>query len=293
MIGGHAALYLRSLGHDVAIASRTPPPATCALAQFPHLKGDYVAGDLRAADLAEFETVVFAAGNDPRHVTPGSDTDAHWQRANIDGVPRFFARLRDAGVRNAINVGSFYPQAAPALVERNSYIRSRKLACDGARVLARPGFRVISVNAPFVVGSVPGLVVPMFQYYTRYALGQLAPMPRFAPPGGVNFISTQSLSEAVAGALARGESGRAYLVGDENLSFQEYFGQFFRAAGDLEPLPTRDETHPLLPDYAMPWGRGRTLYYEPDPREAALLGYRRNDITRTICEVVAQCRNGG
>lgn len=289
MIGGHAALYLRDQGHEVAIAGRNPPAPGTPLAQLPFLRCDYTADGLAAAQLAPFEALVFAAGNDIRHVPAGADPAAHWQRANVEAVPRFFAAAREAGIRYAVHIGSFYPQAMPALVDSNPYVRSRKLADEGTRALATPQFRVVSVNAPFVVGSVPGLVVGMFKAYTDYALGRFAPMPEFAPPGGVNFISTLSLAEAVQGALLRGESGKAYLVGDQNLSFQDFFGAFFRAAGRPVP-PVLDQEHPMLPDAAIYFGRGNTLYYEPDAAETRLLGYRRNDVMRTIAEVVAQYR---
>ncbi|PZX27025.1 Nucleoside-diphosphate-sugar epimerase [Cupriavidus phytorum] len=289
MIGGHAALHLRRRGNDVTIAGRNRPVAGTPLGELDFLRCDYIANDLPAARLAAFDALVFAAGNDVRHVPPGGDEAAHWERANVEGVPRFFRTARDAGIRTAVLVGSFYPQAAPRLAEDNAYIRSRKLADEGVRVLATDDFRVNSVNAPFVVGTVPGLTVPMFKAYTEYARGSFAPMPDFAPPGGVNFISARSLSEAIEGALLRGENGKAYLVGDENLTFQDYFGAFFRAAGRPVP-PVIDQEHPLLPDSALCFGRGNTLYYEPDAAETALLGYRRRDILRTVSEIVAQYR---
>ena len=101
-------------------------------------------------------------------------------------------------------------------------------------------------------------------------------------------MSFRSLSQALEGALLRGESGKAYLVGDENLSFADYFGLFFKAAGSSETLAERDEEHPLLPDIAIPQGRGNWIRYEPDPEETALLGYARNDVANAVAEVVAQ-----
>lgn len=285
LIGGHAALHLAALGHRVTLAARKPAAAGTPLGELPFLAIDYLAGDNRAA-LRGFDALVFAAGNDIRHLPPGGDEAAHWQRANVEGVPRFFAQAREAGVRRAVLIGSFYPQAAPALVERSTYVRGRKLADEGARALATADFQVCSLNAPFVAGVVPGLVVPGLQAHANYALGRIPGIPAFAMPGGVNFISTLSLSEAVAGALARGENGKAYLVGDENLSFLDYFGTYFEAAGRTEPLPVIDREHPLLPDLALYAGRGGTVYYEPDPEETALLGYRRNDMRRCLREIV-------
>lgn len=290
MIGGHAALYLRSRGHQVSIAGRNPPAAGTPLGELEFLRCDYIANDLPPSALARFDALVFAAGNDIRHLPAQESAAAHWQRANVEGVPRFFAAARAAGVRHAVNVGSFYPQARPQLVESNAYVRSRKLADEGVRALATPEFRTISVNAPFVAGAVPGLEVGMFKAYTQYAQGRFAPMPEFAPPGGVNFISTSSLSQAIEGALARGENGKAYLVGDQNLSFQDFFGAFFRAVDRPVP-PVLDQEHPMLPDSAIYFGRGNTLYYEPDAAETALLGYRRNDVIRTVGEIVGQYRD--
>lgn len=289
MIGGHAALQLKAKGHDVTIAGRNPPVAGTPLAELAFLRCDYTDESMTPGLLSGFDALVFAAGNDVRHVPAGVDPSAHWQRANVEAVPRFFTMARDAGIRHAINVGSFYPQAAPELVEHNDYIRSRKLSDEGVRALATADFRVISLNAPFVVGTVPGLASDMFAAYVRYAMGKL-PLPEFAPPGGVNFISTGSISDAIEGALARGENGHAYLIGDENLSFQDYFGAFFRACGRPVP-PVRDEEHPLLPDAAILFGRGNTLYYEPDAEQTALLGYRRHDIEATIDAIVAQHRD--
>ncbi|HEY0975796.1 MAG TPA: NAD-dependent epimerase/dehydratase family protein [Solimonas sp.] len=291
LIGGHAALHLASLGHRVTLAARKPAQAGSALATLPFQKLDYINGPIRLEALKTFDAMVFAAGNDIRHLPPGTDEAAHWQRANVEAVPAFFAQARDAGIERAVLIGSFYPQAAPQLVEKNSYVRGRKLSDEGARALATKDFHVCSLNAPFVAGTVPGLVVPGLQAHAHYALGRIPQIPPFAIVGGVNFISTVSLSEAVAGALARGENGKAYLVGDENLTFQDYFGTYFEAAGRTEPLPVLDQEHPLLPDAALYAGRGGTVYYEPDPQETKRLGYRRNDMRRCLRDIVEFYRN--
>lgn len=291
MIGGHAALYLKSLGHDVSIAGRKPPQAATPLVDLPFVQGDYIAGTFTREQLAPFDAVVFAAGNDIRHLPEGTTFDDHVMRANAEAVPQFAALCRDAGIKRFVNIGSFYPHIAPELLATNAYIRSRQLAVDGILALATPNFHVCSLDAPFVAGTVPGMSLPMFEAYTRYGEGKLEGMPVYGPAGGTNFISTQSLSEAVAGALERGESGKAYLLGDENLSFADYFGLFFKAAGNDQPVPSLDQEHPMLPDAAIYTGRGNNVVYEPDAKDMALLGYRRNDITRAVKEIVDQFRS--
>jgi dihydroflavonol-4-reductase len=289
-LGGHCAIHLAGKGHDVSIAARKPAHPDTPMAQMPFLQGDYVAGDFTVDRLRGFDWVVFAAGNDPRHVPPDADFGAFLIKANHEAVPAFFVACREAGVKRAIQLGSYYHQAAPELLAGNGYIRSRKAACEGARGEGRPGFDVISVNAPFMVGSVPGLPSAIFEPYTQWAQG-LVPIPPFGPAGGTNFMSFRSLSEAIEGALERGEPGKAYLVGDENLSFRDYFQLFFMAAGSDVTLEERDEELPLLPDVAIPQGRGNWVRVNPDPAEVALLGYRRNDVANAVAEAVAQYRS--
>lgn len=284
MIGGHAALYLTDKGHEVTIAGRNPPPEGTPLGDLPFERIDYVKMDYADNALKGYDALVFTAGNDVRHVPEDAD-DGYWDKANSEGVPRFFKAAKEAGIKSAVNIGSFYPQAAPDLVGTNAYVKSRKISDDGITALSDMNFRAISINAPFVLGHVPGLVVPMFTAYTQYAQGAFAPMPDFAPPGGTNFISTQSLAEAIEGALERGQGGASYLVGDENMTFQDYFGEFFEAAGRDRP-EVRDAEHPMLPDSAIYFGRGNALYYDPPANEAEMLGYCRNDVRRTIREIV-------
>lgn len=287
-LGGHAALHLAGKGHDVTITGRGEgAPAGTPLTGLSYLRGDYVSGDFTPDRLRGFDWVVFAAGNDPRHVPAGEDFGAWLHKANHVALPAFFAAAREAGVSRAIQLGSFYPQAKPELLDGNVYIRSRLAACEGARAEGRPGFDVVSVNAPFMVGALPGLPSAIFEPYVQWAKG-LIPIPHYAPTGGTNFMSFRSLSEAIEGALLRGEPGKAYLVGDENLSFREYFQLFFDAVGSGETIEERDEELPLLPDVAIPQGRGNFISYEPDAGETALLGYRRNDVAAAVAEIAAQ-----
>ncbi len=286
-LGGHAAIHLASRGHDVTIGGRNPANPATPMAAMPFLQGDYVAGDFTADRLRGFDWVVFAAGNDPRHVPQGADFAAYLHQANHVAVPNFFAACREAGVARAVQLGSYYHQAAPALLDGNVYIQSRKAACEGARAQASDSFGVVSVNAPFMVGSVPGLPSMIFEPYVQWAKGAL-PIPAYGPAGGTNFMSFRSLSEAIEGALLRGESGKAYLVGDEDLSFTAYFQLFFKAAGSDVVLEEQDAEHPLLPDIAIPQGRGNWVRVSPDPAEVAQLGYRRNDVAAAIADLVQQ-----
>lgn len=287
MIGGHAALHLKGEGHEVTLAARKPAAASTPMASLPTVLGDYTKGDFREKDLAPFDAILFAAGNDIRHIPKDVDEQAFWERTQIRGVPEFVAAAGRAGVRRVVQLGSYYHQVMPHLIDENSYVRARHLADEGARALATADFNVSTLNPPSIVGAIPGVPARRYETLVAWAKGERPDIPDFAPAGGTNYMSVRSLCEAISGAFRNAESGRAYLIGDENLTFRQFFQKIFDAVGSKRVLVERNEEHPLLPDAFIVPGRGKILAYEPDPAETALLGYRRGDIDRAVAEVVA------
>jgi nucleoside-diphosphate-sugar epimerase len=282
LTGAHAALHLRAAGHRVTLQSRSAPTLEC-LQAFAHLPGSYIDDSLPVEALRGFDQLVFAAGADIRQLPPGDDDAAFFQRVNTEAIPRFFQRARDAGIKRAVYIGTYYPQVVPQRIEDNAYVRSRYLADEGARALSSDAFTVCSLNAPFILGYVPGVSLPHLQVLVQYAAGRLEGMPLVAPAGGVNHISSQSMSEAIAGALERGIGGKAYLVGDQNLSWKAYLEMYFAALGNPVDLPVTTDEHPLFPDIILYAGRNALIEYEPDNGE---LGYSRNNVQATIAELV-------
>jgi dihydroflavonol-4-reductase len=282
LTGAHAALHLRAIGHNVTLMSRTPPTLEC-LSDFEHLPGNYIDDDVPTAALKKFDQLVFAAGADIRQLPPGADEQAFFERVNTQAIPRFFQRAKDAGIRRAVYIGTYYPQVVPEKIQGSAYVRSRHLADTSLRALNGPGFNVCSLNAPFILGHVPGLSMPHIEALVNYGAGRLQGVPVIAPAGGVNHISSKSMSEAIASALERGEGGRAYLVGDENLSWKEYLEMYFEAAGNPVELEVSTEEHPLFPDIILYAGRNAVISYEPENGE---LGHSRNNMQSTIAEVV-------
>lgn len=287
MIGGHAALMLEAEGHAVTLGARRRAAGGSPVARFPHLLGDYTAGDFSPRELEGFDSVVFAAGNDIRHLPAGADADAFWRATQIEGVPQFAARARQAGVARLVQLGSYYHHVMPGLAQSDAYVRARQLADEGARALADGDFNVCTLNPPSIVGVLPGVAALRYRRLVQWARGALPDIADFAPAGGTNYMSVRSLCQAISGALRHGQSGRAYLVGDQNLRFQQFFQLFFDAAGSGRRVAERDAEHPMLPDAFIVPGRGTVLAYEPDPAEVALLGYGRGDVTRAVREIVA------
>lgn len=284
-VGGHVALRLAALGHDVTIGSRRPPPPATGMAALPFLQGDYVAGEFTIERLSNFDGMIFAAANDARQRGPDEDEATHLNRANVVGIPRIFAAAREAGIVRAVHVGSFYPQVVPHMIERSTYVRSRWAADEAVCQLATAKFGVCSVNPPYIIGKIDGLDMPWLEGHARYALGQMTDLPYFAPSGGVNFMSLEAMSDALIGALLNGEPGKHYLVGDQNLTYAQYFGFYRSAAGLSGAPPVNDAEHPLLPDWSLYAGRGGTAFFEPDEAERALLGYRNGDLGTAFAQI--------
>jgi nucleoside-diphosphate-sugar epimerase len=286
LTGAHAALHLRDAGHKVTLQSRSAPGISC-LQDFDHLVGSYIDDSLPVESLRGFDQLVFAAGADIRQLPPGEEDTVFFERVNTQAIPRFFSRAKEAGISRAVYIGTYYPQVVPARIEDNAYVRSRYLADEGLRALNSESFNVCSLNAPFIVGYVPGVALPHLEVLVQYAAGKLEGMPPVAPAGGVNHISSKSMSEAIAAALERGEGGKAYLVGDENLSWKAYLEMYFDAVGNPVDLDVTTDEHPLFPDIILYGGRNAVISYEPDNGE---LGYSRNNVRSTIDELVQAYR---
>lgn len=283
LTGASIALHLAAKGHDVTLMSRKPPSVP-ALAGFTHIPGDYIADDIPSSQLAGFDWLAFAAGADIRQLPRGEAPDGFFQRANSEAIPRFFAAARAAGIRRAVYIGSYYPQVVPEKIDTDAYVRSRHLADEGIRALSGNEFCVCSLNAPFILGHVSGLEVRYLKMLAEYALGRIEGLPLVAPAGGVNHITAQSMAEAALGALLQGECGKAYLVGDENLSWKAYLELYFEAAGNPLDLPVSTDEHPMFPDSMLYAGRNATIEYEPEG--VVELGYSRQRVGAAIGEIV-------
>lgn len=288
MIGGNTALHLRNLGHDVTLAARKAAQIGTPMIDFPIIFGDYTKQEFTLADLAPFEAIVFAAGNDIRHSPESRQDEEFWRRTQSEGVPAFARLARDAGVKRFVQLGSYYHQLRPDLVEKNSYIRARQLADDGARSLATEDFNICTLNPPSIVGAVPGLIARRYVTLCAWGKGLHFEIPNTAPPGGTNYMSVRSLTQAIAGALENAVTGSAYLIGDQNLYYEEFFQLFFDIANSPIQIKTIDQEHPLLPDAFIVQGRGNSLAYKPNAKETTLLGYDQNDIYRAVAEIFQQ-----
>ncbi|WP_414728751.1 NAD-dependent epimerase/dehydratase family protein [Zhongshania aliphaticivorans] len=287
LIGGEIALYLQENGHAVTLMSRKPTTVP-GLADMSFLQGDYINDDFSDGRLNGFDWLVFSAAADIRNIPQDGSVSPQdfYTKANDEAVPRFFAAARDAGFSRAVMVGTFYPQVAPQQIGVCPYVTSRHNTDVAVRALSNEKFSVCSINAPFVLGNIPGMDVPYISALEQYARGNIPGLPVFAPKGGTNHISSRSLAQAALNALNKGEPGKGYLVGDENYSWKEYLELWFEAVGNPLELEVRDDDHPMFPNVIMFAGAGATVSYEPAAEDMAVLGYDRHQIKALIKRIV-------
>ncbi|MFT5887382.1 MAG: dihydroflavonol-4-reductase [Zhongshania sp.] len=289
LIGGEIALHLKNQGHTVTIMARKIP-TTPVLAALPFLQGDYVNDDYSDGRLAGFDSLVFAAAADIRNVPyDGSVTpEDFYTQYNDVAVPRFFEAAKAAGMKRAVYIGTFYPVVAPDRIGQCAYVTSRHNTDVAVRALSSVDFNVCCLNAPFVLGQIPGLDTPHITALVHYVQGAIAGLPLFAPQGGTNHISSHSLAQAALNALENGEGGKGYLVGDENLSWKDYLEMWCEAAGNRIGLDVREDDHPMLPNVIMFAGPGVTIQYEPE--DMAVLKYDRQCIRPLIQQITASVK---
>lgn len=282
MIGGEIARLLEVNGHEVVVGARRAPDPGAGGPERPVLLGDYAAGDFSESDLEPFDAVVFAAGQDVRHVAAEQQTDEFWARHQSEGVPTFFAVAKRAGVSRAVQIGSYYHMVVPDLVDRVPYIKARKLADDRSRELADPDFNICTLNASKVLGRGQRDIGNLLAWARGEAIDTV---PDFAPTGGTNNISVRSVAQAVLGALRHADPGAAYLVGDENNSWLEYFQLVFELSGSGRTITeSRAESHPYVAEMIVPLGT--EISFDPMPA-ADLLGYRLNEVRNSLEAAIA------
>ena len=283
-VGSAASILLHDAGHEVTIMSRSRPRPGSRLDGLRFMQGNYIEDDFSDGRLLEgYDGLVFCAGNDfGNYPQDASVSEADFfEKANIVGLPRFFEAAKRAGISRSVYMGSFYSFVAPQVMDTIAYVRPRHISDATIRALSSPGFNVCSCALPWIVGHTPGLTVPHWHALTLLAQGKLDGVPESAPPGGANFMSSKAVAQCMLGGLERGESGKSYLIGDENLSWKAFFELWFAEAGRPRDLPVQ-RGNVLVPDFALSYLDYGSTDYEPPAQETALLGYERGTLRQTV-----------
>ena len=242
-LGYHATHELLRRGHSVtALGRRTAPsdlfPSSVVVkaADVNQLSDDAVQELVKGHD-----AVVYAAGMDAG-VPARKPAYEMFYNENVIAPARFFKLSRQAGAMRGVLCGSYFchfdriwPELR--LAEHHPYIRSRREQEKATLEAASPTLDLMILELPFIFGATPGRV-PLWSPLVRYAR---SPFPLFFTRGGTNMVAVSHVAEAIAGALEQGQGGGKYLVGEENLTWSEFFTRIARMMGkerNVITLPT-------------------------------------------------------
>jgi nucleoside-diphosphate-sugar epimerase len=113
------------------------------------------------------------------------------------------------------------------LSSHHSYIRSRREQAQACIEAGSPGLEVMVLEVPYVFGVTPGRT-PMWAPWVNYLR---SPIPVVYPKGGANFVSVETVGEAIVGAIEQGKGGEIYAIGDENMTYAEWLRRLSRLDG--------------------------------------------------------------
>ncbi len=307
-LGYHAGLEFLRRNHRVTALGLPPLPLDTEYQQ----RVSFVTLNLETASdqqlLDHFsgqEVLIYAAGADDK-VTPKKPAYPFFYHHNVEVTGRVLKLAKQAGIRRAVVLGSYFAHFNRAwphlkLAEKHPYIRSREQQEKTCFELSSDDFKVMVLELPYIFGSMAGRV-PLWKPLVEMARGGQV----FFCTGGTNCVSVKSVAEAIVGAAEQGEGGQAYLVGDENLTWEQMFQGFGRGLGrevKVFTLPTLalqaalffvQVSHQLkglesgLDPLQYSHVQSAETYFDPTPAQKAL-GYSRGGLEQAFKDTVQAC----
>jgi dihydroflavonol-4-reductase len=159
------------------------------------------------------------------------DDNPSVRAVNIDGTEVILKCIKKHGIKRLVYVGSansFGPCSEGGIADetspfigfkyQNDYILSKYTALQKVLENAKEGLNIVAVAPTFMLGAydaLPGSGAMIIALHERK-------VPGFAP-GGKNYVCTKDVAVGIVNALTMGQSGAAYILGHENLSYEAAF----------------------------------------------------------------------
>ena len=240
-VGSAVARTLLARGHALRLLVR-PGSNRANIAGLP---ADLAEGDLRdpaslSSAVAGCRYVVHVAA-DYRLWVPDPDV---MNRANVEGSRALFLAAHAAGAERMVYcssvaalglVGDGTPadETTPNALDKviGTYKRSKYLAEQAVRALARDGLPIVVVNPSAPVGPRDIKPTPTGKMIADTAAGR---MPAYVDTG-LNVVHVDDVAEGHALALERGRPGECYILGGEDMGMQQILALVAEAAGRKPP----------------------------------------------------------
>jgi dihydroflavonol-4-reductase len=245
-IGWHVARQLLERGQRVRALVRDPARSAKALAELERIEPglEIVPGDLRDEDslrsAVEGCGVVYHVAADYRLWARRPE---EMYRSNVDGTRNLLAAARKAGVQRCVYTstvgcigmrsGELGTEDSPAGLDemQGAYKRSKFLAEKIALEFAGDGYPVIVVNPTAPVGDHDFRPTPTGKIVVDFLRGA---MPAYLDTG-LNVVYVGDVAAGHLLACERGRPGERYILGGENLTLQQIFGELEALTGMPAP----------------------------------------------------------
>jgi dihydroflavonol-4-reductase len=244
-LGYHLAQLLHTLGARVRVFALPPPiqhPPT-RLEGIETIWGDLLDPAAVNRAVTKCDVVVHTAGT----VAVWGKALAKLHAVHVTGTRHVLDAAGDARFVHTSSIvavgasrqGRVFNEddAFPMSGLRVSYVRAKRAAEEVALEAAAKGQDVVVANPGYLIGPEDYEPSVMGRFCVRAWKGRMI----VAPPGGYNFVDVRDVAIGHLLAAERGERGRRYIFGGENLRMADFLRRLAAAAG-LRPRAT-----PVLP----------------------------------------------
>ena len=268
-VGHHVAKALAGQGAGLRLLTRKT-------SNLSNLEG--IAGETHVGDLAEPESLRPALAGCDAVVHVAADyrlwvrDPAAMYRANVEGTRELLRLAREAGVPRFVYTSSvatmrFRADGEPTDEEEpvgvadmvGHYKRSKFLAEREAIAAAQGGQQVVILNPTSPIGPGDAKPTPTGRVVVDFLNGRF---PAYMDTG-LNLVDVAEVARTHVDALTRGQPGRRYILGGENLTLKQILDMMSSIAGIASPtvrIPfAAAAAYALLEE----WITGRILGREP------------------------------
>ena len=238
LLGCEAAHQLIKKGHKVSSAALPPLPQGAPIPE----EMELVFGDINKKTDDEIldmlkgkDVFIFAAGVDERVEFPAPVYD-YYYKFNIAPLERIFPLCKQAGVKRAVVLGSYFSYLAKQKPERhfedkNPYFKSRlaqEKVCEDA---CDETFSVKVLELPYIFGTQPGRKPVWTILIEQIAFMDKWPFTMY-PAGGTAMLTCRQVGEVICGAAEDETPGfTAYPIAMYNQTWKEFLSIVYDARG--------------------------------------------------------------
>jgi len=254
-VGHHVAMALREKGADLRLLVRK----SSRLENLEGIAGDTVVGDLGrpesfAPAIKGCDAVMHVAA-DYRLWIRDPET---MYRANVDGTRDLLKLAREAKVRRVVYTSSVATMAfrtdgivvnedTPVSIDDmvGHYKRSKFLAEQQAIAAAQDGQQVIILNPTTPIGPNDSKPTPTGRIFVDFLNHKF---PAYVDTG-LNLVDVAEVARTHVAALEKGQPGRRYILGGENLTLKQILDKMSAITGI--PSPTTKIPFAVAATYAF------------------------------------------